>query len=109
MELWCCEELIAYRASTVHYPAFTVHDQLSVTATVLCCARIPSIQSQHHVRVWSVGGYYVNNSPPHIHIQTTGFIFILLAVTGIRGKLISYVPKSIMLSTSAGIGAVICA
>lgn len=33
-----------------------------------------------------------------------GWIFVLLAVTGLRLKLIRLVPKSIMLATSAGIG-----
>jgi adenine/guanine/hypoxanthine permease len=33
-----------------------------------------------------------------------GWIFVLLAVTGVRTKLIRMVPKSIMLATSAGIG-----
>lgn len=33
-----------------------------------------------------------------------GWIFILLAVTGARGKLIQMVPRSVMLATSAGIG-----
>jgi len=33
-----------------------------------------------------------------------GWIFIILAITGVRGKLIQLAPKSLMLSTSAGIG-----
>lgn len=33
-----------------------------------------------------------------------GWIFIFLAVTGLRLRLIRLVPKSIMLATSAGIG-----
>lgn len=33
-----------------------------------------------------------------------GWIFILLSVTGARAKLIEYVPRSIALSMSAGIG-----
>ncbi len=33
-----------------------------------------------------------------------GWIFIILAVTGARGKLIQLVPRSVMLATSAGIG-----
>jgi AGZA family xanthine/uracil permease-like MFS transporter len=37
-------------------------------------------------------------------IFVEGWIFILLAVTGARGKLIQLVPRSIMLATSAGIG-----
>eukprot|EP00208_Stichococcus_sp_RCC1054_P001908 CAMPEP_0206139330 /NCGR_PEP_ID=MMETSP1473-20131121/5537_1 /ASSEMBLY_ACC=CAM_ASM_001109 /TAXON_ID=1461547 /ORGANISM="Stichococcus sp, Strain RCC1054" /LENGTH=611 /DNA_ID=CAMNT_0053533077 /DNA_START=97 /DNA_END=1932 /DNA_ORIENTATION=+ len=37
-------------------------------------------------------------------IFVEGWIFILLAVTGARGKLIQMVPRSVMLATSAGIG-----
>lgn len=33
-----------------------------------------------------------------------GWIFIILAVTGVRGKLIQLAPRSLMLATSAGIG-----
>eukprot|EP00891_Asterochloris_glomerata_P006365 jgi/Astpho2/6365/e_gw1.00091.6.1_t len=33
-----------------------------------------------------------------------GWIFIALAITGVRAKIIALIPKSIMLSTSAGIG-----
>ena len=34
----------------------------------------------------------------------SGWIFIILAVTGVRGKLIQLAPRSLMLATSAGIG-----
>ncbi|WIA38688.1 hypothetical protein OEZ86_001993 [Tetradesmus obliquus] len=33
-----------------------------------------------------------------------GWIFILISLTGVRGKLVSLVPKSIMLATAGGIG-----
>lgn len=33
-----------------------------------------------------------------------GFIFVFLAVTGVRTKIIRLIPKSVMLATSAGIG-----
>lgn len=33
-----------------------------------------------------------------------GFIFIFIALTGVRGKLIQLVPKSVMLATAGGIG-----
>ena len=33
-----------------------------------------------------------------------GFIFVILAVTGVRSKIIRMIPKSVMLATSAGIG-----
>ncbi|KAL3161762.1 hypothetical protein ABBQ38_008857 [Trebouxia sp. C0009 RCD-2024] len=33
-----------------------------------------------------------------------GFIFVFLAVTGVRSKIIRMIPKSVMLATSAGIG-----
>lgn len=33
-----------------------------------------------------------------------GFIFVFLAVTGVRTKIIRMIPKSVMLATSAGIG-----
>jgi AGZA family xanthine/uracil permease-like MFS transporter len=33
-----------------------------------------------------------------------GWIFILISLTGIRGRLVSLVPKSIMLATAGGIG-----
>lgn len=33
-----------------------------------------------------------------------GFIFVILAVTGVRTRIIRAIPKSVMLATSAGIG-----
>ena len=33
-----------------------------------------------------------------------GFIFVILAVTGVRTRIIRSIPKSVMLATSAGIG-----
>lgn len=33
-----------------------------------------------------------------------GFIFVFLAVTGVRTRIIRAIPKSVMLATSAGIG-----
>jgi xanthine/uracil/vitamin C permease (AzgA family) len=33
-----------------------------------------------------------------------GWIFIAISLTGVRGKLVSLVPKSIMLATAGGIG-----
>jgi xanthine/uracil/vitamin C permease (AzgA family) len=33
-----------------------------------------------------------------------GWIFILISLTGVRGRLVSLVPKSIMLATAGGIG-----
>ena len=39
-----------------------------------------------------------------LNALAAGWIFIILAVTGARGKLIQMVPRSIMLATSAGIG-----
>jgi hypothetical protein len=37
-------------------------------------------------------------------LRPAGWIFIILAVTGVRGKLIQLAPRSLMLATSAGIG-----
>ena len=37
-------------------------------------------------------------------MHAEGIIFIILAVTGLRMRLIRMVPRSIMLATSAGIG-----
>lgn len=33
-----------------------------------------------------------------------GWIFIIISLTGVRGRLVSLVPKSIMLATAGGIG-----
>jgi AGZA family xanthine/uracil permease-like MFS transporter len=33
-----------------------------------------------------------------------GFIFIFISLTGVRGKLVSLVPRCIMLATAGGIG-----
>jgi len=57
---------------------------------------------------YNVVGFHGSGSVPYktalAAIFLEGLIFIVLAVTGARGKLIQMVPRSIMLATSAGIG-----
>lgn len=57
---------------------------------------------------YNVVGFHGSGNVPYevalAAIFVEGWIFILLAVTGARGKLIQMVPRSVMLATSAGIG-----
>lgn len=39
-----------------------------------------------------------------LHLQVEGWIFLLISISGVRGKIISSVPKCIMLATAGGIG-----
>ena len=66
-----------------------------------------------HPVIGSVTGPPVVSAPCRAIESTTakfltlcpaGWIFIILAVTGVRGKLIQLAPRSLMLATSAGIG-----
>lgn len=69
---------------------------------------IPRTSTTHQAPFPPVAGFlgtgHVTYQQAMAAVFVEGWIFILISVSGMRGKIIQLIPKSIMLATGGGIG-----